>query len=232
MTKWYGGVAVVLSAVMEVSNRARVTDSWLEDDFYVQKLAEAAELAMQQGDFTVAGELLDEAAGKKPSSSDLRLIQLKLAMLTVRDKFALLSQDEFRPINETYTVLYKNLNFDDQMRNDVITHIGWTAVLLDKAHPDYYFDRILEGDPRHVHALVFKTTWLLTERFDSISAGERSQTANHFSKQPGRVNGIKYLLWFGISQQAFFGCGGGVYQDGYPGTRCYRRIQFYKSKKY
>ena len=177
ITKWCGGIAVVLSVVLGVGDLTRVTDSWLEDDIYAEQLAEAAEIAMQQEDFAIAGVLLKEAAALKPSSSEVRSSQVKLAMLTVRKKFAVLTQDGFEPVNEAYTILYKNLDFDDRMRNDVMAHIGWAAVLLDKPRPGYYFDQVLAGEPENVYALVFKTTWLLTGRFDSISASERFKTA-------------------------------------------------------
>ncbi|MCB1936424.1 MAG: hypothetical protein KDF59_10835 [Nitrosomonas sp.] len=175
VTKWCGGIAIVLSAIMGVGELTRITDAWLEDDVYVQQLAEAAKIAMQQHDNATAGELLNEAFALKPSSNEVRLLRVKLAMHTVRHTLAVLSQDEFDPINEAYSVLYKSLGVEDSIRNDVMAHIGWAVVLLGKSNPEYFFDRVLLEDPDHIYALMYKVAWLLSDWIDSKSVQDEAR---------------------------------------------------------
>lgn len=188
VVKWCSGIAVVVSVVMALGNLTRVVDSWVKDDIYAGQLAESAQMAMQQGDNKVAEALLTEAAKLKPSSDEVRRNQIKLAMLTVQKRFAILSNSEFEPINEAYTVLYKNIAFDEGMRNDVLAHIGWAAALTGKNNPEYYFDQVLEDKPDHFYALVFKAFWMVSDMVslelrDTLTREERYLKAKQLFKK-------------------------------------------------
>jgi len=200
VTKWCGGIAVVLSVIMGVGELTRITDAWLEDDVYAQQLAEAAKIAMQQNDNLMAKELLNEAIALKPSSHEVRSLSVKLAMLTVRNTKAVLSQGEFDPIHEAYGVLYKNLGVEDSIRNDVMAHIGWAAALLEKPNPEYFFDRVLQEEPDHVYALMFKVAWLLTEWIDSSSDQDRYQMAKAlFQRAREKGNNPSFVVYSYLS---------------------------------
>lgn len=199
VVKWCSGVAVVVSVIMALGNLTRVVDSWLKDDIYASQLAESARMAMQQGDNDIAEELLKEAAKLKPSSDEVRSSQVKLAMLTVQKRFVMLSNDDFGPINDAYTVLYKNIGFDDSMRYDVLAHIGWAAALMGKNNSEYYFDQVLGSASDHFYALVFKAYWMLSDMVsdelkDTLSRDERYLQATELFDKARTVEGSDRLV--------------------------------------
>jgi tetratricopeptide (TPR) repeat protein len=191
--KWSGGIAVVISLIIAMSEVSTLFKSWQEKEQSVAELVKAAEIQSDSRDYQGAWEVLEEAMTLKPGSRLVRQQQIELAMIWLRNITIIEDQKFSDIVKKLKPKLYLGVaSRKGVAAADVYAHLGWANYLQHRdgiigVEVDKMFERSLELDDKNVFAhsmwgFWMHSRWGMSARWGELSLEELfKKSMDHFS---------------------------------------------------
>ncbi len=163
--KELSSVMVIFSLIFAVMELNRFADSWFENSAYVSRLVTSASMLIEAGEYTGARKLLSDAKKISPSSEEVNVLQMQLAMISIRDNAPSRTPTEIQITTHSRDVLYHSLGRSPKSDATVLAHIAWASYLIEDSQTrvdiNLYLDKALSLDKASVYANLYKGRWYL-----------------------------------------------------------------------
>jgi len=158
--KELSAVTVVFTLIFAVMELNRFADAWFENSTYVSRLVSSASMLIEAGEYSGARRLLADAKKISPTSDEVNILQMQLAMIRIRKRGGS-AQD----INISRNVLYHNLGRSPKSDATVLAHIAWASYSDNgrdkKIDINLYLEKALALDETSLYANIYKGMWYL-----------------------------------------------------------------------
>ncbi len=158
--KELSAITVIFTLIFAVMELNRFADSWFENAAYVNRLTSSASMLIDAGEYSGARKLLADAKKISPTSDEVNILQMQLAMIRIRKRGGS-AQDTIDSLN----VLYHNLGRTPKNDATVLAHIAWASYFDnrndEKIDINLYLDKALALDETSFYANIYKGMWYL-----------------------------------------------------------------------